>query len=125
MADLCVMFRRVADRAGECLAPVAIPGSTPESDGTHFFARLAKADGGVLRQEVGIHRGQLVPAKSQDGRICTSLVGVEVLSEGSEPKTGRLEGPVLRTYSYTQLLAFHHPTGDVFSLSAMFKGTTG
>jgi protein subunit release factor A len=122
MANIGLMLRRITEREGAGIAPVDRPSDAHGGDSVHFFAQLSPEAVPILRGEVGVHRAQLVPAGSESGRICTSLVAVEMLAPRSTPSSGRPSGPVLRTYNYVQQRVTYHPTGEVHPLATVFRG---
>jgi protein subunit release factor A len=122
LADIALMLRRLTERAGAGIKPADLPFDQHSVASLHFFAQLSPEAVPVLQRQVGVHRGQLVPADSQDGRVRTFLVAVELLRTGDTPSTVRPSGSVLRTYNYIHRRVTYHSTGEVLPLTRVLRG---
>ena len=113
-ADVTSMLEELARRAGvrfELLEECGING---------LPVRLYRCSGPLpdrLLREVGIHRGQLVPAGG-NGRVMTSRVAVEVPSSPS----ASAEPGVRKTYNYVYARVTRHDTGERLSLQDVLAG---
>ena len=118
MTDVVRMLGAIGEGEGVAVEPV-----TACLRGPHAFVRLRPGPTARLRNEVGVHRAQVVTPTSQSGRIGTCLVGVELLAEGMTPSSGRPEGPVLKTYNYVLKRVTRHSTGTVSPLDGVLSGS--
>jgi protein subunit release factor A len=112
--DVCSMLEAVAMKGGSSLSfhRRDARGSVPA------FESFASA-GRALREQVGIHRGQRVPAGDVAARIRTVHVAVELI-EADEPE--RYELPIVKTYSYPTATVFHHVSGKRLALARVLSG---
>jgi protein subunit release factor A len=120
--DLCAMARHLVERFGGTLQEVPDPiAVTPRSH--HYFAQVRGVDAARrLSHEMGIHRAQVVPASSTNGRVETALVGLESIASAGAARTSRPEGPVLRTYNYIHRTVTHHASGEQLALESVLRG---
>jgi protein subunit release factor A len=120
LADVWQMLGRLTARGGGTLANLSFAG-TDENRG-YLAVVSGKEAEALLLLEVGVHRAQTLPQGVGSGRIETSLVGVELLSNHASPAVGRPATPVLKTYNYVQGIVTHHPSRRTVPLSTMLTG---
>ncbi|MGE0455192.1 MAG: hypothetical protein AB7O37_16195 [Vicinamibacteria bacterium] len=112
-SDICRMLERLAARVGCDLTAVS------QDDSGHPPTRAYRCGGQLhplLSNELGGHRGQLVPAGG-DGRVMTARVNVEVSTV-----PGADAGAVIKTYNYVQARVIRHATGERLPLPEVLAG---
>jgi protein subunit release factor A len=123
LADVWKMLGIIADRAGCELTPLS--SNSTAGRATEYRAALRGQPPPALRREFGVHRAQWVPLESETGRVETSLVGVEIISDRESASSSRPGGQVLKTYNYPQRWVISHASGDKYPLETILSGETG